>query len=344
MRPTMVRGWNGIGALGPLLGLVFVVAFFAVAELGREYLHWRQNPAAASGSFWAEFESRFCTARNARTILAQTVTVAVAAIGMTLVIIAGGIDLSAGTALSLAATVLAFGLEANWPTAAAVALCLLTGCLAGVANGVLVALLRIVPFIVTLGTMTFFLGLAKLIAAETTIRPPLERVPAWMTALVAPRPNPEWLLVPGGVWLALALASGMGVLLRWTPFGRHAIAIGSNETAAHLCGVPLARVKIGVYSIAGLCVGLAGLLQFARLSSGNPTSGQGVELRIIAAVVVGGTSLKGGRGSIVGTLLGAAIMAVIGSGCTLLELNNPLQDMVIGIVIVAAVLLDRVRG
>jgi ribose transport system permease protein len=229
------------------------------------------------------------------------------------------------------------------PVSLAVAACLLTGCTAGLLNGALIGGLRIVPFIVTLGTMTLYLGVAKLVAGETTIRPALDRVPPWIPALVKPRPNPAWLVVPWGVWIVLALTLVMESVMRLTVFGRHVVAVGMNEQAARLCGIRVGAVKVAVYSIAGLFVGVAGLLQFARLSSGNPTAGIGVELRVIAAVVVGGGSLSGGRGSMVGTFLGACVMTVIASGCTMLELKNPVQDIVIGVIVVAVVVLDQMR-
>ena len=219
-----------------------------------------------------------------------------------------------------------------------------TGCLCGWDNGILVSKLRVVPFIVTLGNMTFFLGLAKLVADETTVRPDLQQVPEWIPKLVTARPpEPAWMLFPTGVWLALGLRAGLAVVLRYTVFGRHVFALGSSEATARLCGVNVDRVKILVYMLGGLFIGIAGLYQFARLSSGNPTSGLGQELHIIAAVVIGGGSLSGGRGSVLGTLTGAAIMGVIKSGCTQLQLQNPVQDMILGVIIVAAVTLDQIR-
>ena len=268
---------------------------------------------------------------------------------MTAIIIAGGIDLSAGTAVALCATVLAWGLDNGQSIYVAIAACIAVGCLTGLVNGGLISTLRVVPFIITLGSMTAFLGVAKIIAKETTVRPPLESVPLWMETLVRPTPEPAWIawpLLPNfawGVWLALALALMLGVILHYSVFGRHTFALGSNESTARLCGVNIPLTKIAVYSLAGLFVGVAGMYQFARLNVGNPTSGIGLELKIIAAVVIGGGSLSGGRGSIVGTLTGAAIMQVIASGCNALGLSNPIQDIIIGAIIVAAVTLDQIR-
>lgn len=325
--------------LGPLMGLAAVVLFFAAAE----YVHEYRKSNLTIVEFSSSYQSRFCTVRNTRTVLVQTATVAAASLGMTWIIIAGGIDLSAGCVLAFTATVLAWCLQAGYGGSIAILAAVSSGTAAGCVNGLLVSKLRLAPFVVTLGSMTVFLGMAKLIAAETTISPPSNQIPAWLSALVATPPRPEWLLVAPGIWLVIALSIAMTVLLRCSRLGRHAIAIGSNERAAFLSGVSIDRTKLLIYSLSGLLVGVAGILQFARLQSGNPTSGIGMELKMIASVVVGGGSLSGGRGSLAGTLLGALIIASISSGCTQLELSNPIQDMVIGAIIVAAVWLDRVR-
>lgn len=311
--------------LGPLLALVFVIAVFAVAD------SMRTN----GGSF--------STTRNAQVILVQTSTVAVAALGMTLIIIAGGIDLSAGTALALAATVLAYALREDVSPWLAVLSAVLTGGVCGLVNGAFISLLRMVPFIVTLGTMTAYLGVAKIVAEETTVRPRLEQVPEWLGSLVSVRPEALWFGLPVGVWLALVLSAMLAAVLRWTVFGRYVFALGSNEQTARLCGINVTVTKIVIYTLAGLFVGIAGMYQFARLSVGNPTSGVGLELKVIAAVVIGGGSLNGGQGSVLGTLTGAAIMGVIASGCTQLGLSNPIQDILLGVIIVTAVMLDQLR-
>jgi ribose/xylose/arabinose/galactoside ABC-type transport system permease subunit len=313
-------------ALGPFLGLAVVIVFFAVADA------LQKEPG------------NFLSIRNLRTVSAQTATVAVAALGMTIIIIAGGIDLSAGTAVALAATVLAWCLKNDRPAALAIIACLATGCLAGLVNGVLVSSLRVVPFIVTLGTMTIYLGIGKIIAKETTIRPEVSRqVPVWLQDLLSTQKDALWLGLPSGVWLTLLLALLLAVILRQSVFGRHVYALGSNESTARLCGINVWADKIALYGLAGFFVGVAGIYQFSRLSSGNPTSGTGLELRIIAAAVIGGASLSGGRGTVLGTLTGAAIMEVIRSGCTQLGLDNPVQDIILGVIIVAAVTLDQLR-
>jgi ribose transport system permease protein len=293
-------------------------------------------------------DSQFFTWENARTIATPAAIIVVAALGMTLIIIAGGIDLSAGTGLALCATVLASGLMSErlspWNPWAAIVLALAAGALCGFVNGLVISSLRVVPFIVTLGTMRLYLGVANILAKETTVRPIRgKQVPLWLEQLLSIRHDALVFYFPRGIWLALALAVVTAAVLHFTVFGRHLFAMGSNETAARLCGINVWGMKVAVYTLAGLFFGIAGVFQFSRLSVGSPVSGVGMELRVIAAVVIGGASLNGGRGSILGTVAGAAIMAVIDNGCTVLGLNNPVQDIVLGIVIVTAVAVDQLR-
>ena len=310
---------------GPLLALLCVFIFFAVTD------------ALQPGG------GRFLSLRNLQAMLVSSAPVVVAALGMTVVIISGGIDLSAGTAVSLSATVLAWILLQGGPIELALICCVLTGCLVGSINGVLVSALRVAPFIVTLGTMTICLGVAKLVADETTVRPPLSSVPTWMSSLAVPSPDPAWLLVAPGVWIMLGMAAVLSLVLRYTVFGRYVFALGSNEQTARLCGLNVSALKIAVYALGGFFIGLAGVYQFAKLKVGNPISGVGLELKVIAAVVIGGASLSGGRGTVLGTLAGALLMQTIASGCTQLGLSNPVQDVILGFIIVAAVTLDQIR-
>jgi len=151
------------------------------------------------------------------------------------------------------------------------------------------------------------------------------------------------MLVPPGVWLLLLLAVFVAFLLRYTRFGRHVRAVGSNELTARLCGVPVERIKLLVYTLGAGFAGMAGLMQFSRLTVGDPTVAVGAELDVIAAVVIGGGSLSGGEGSVLGSLVGALIMTVIRSGCSQMGLPNWVQEMVTGAIIVLAVTLDRLR-
>ena len=201
-----------------------------------------------------------------------------------------------------------------------------------------------IPFIVTLGTMSVYLGIAKQIARETTVRPDrYTQVPVWLRDFLSTRTEALHFGLPLGVWVALVLSLLVGFVLKYTVFSRHVFALGSNESTARLCGISVTRTKIAVYTLAGLFVGLGGLFQFSRLSVGNPTSGLGMELQIIAAVVIGGGSLSGGSGTVLGTLAGAAIMSVIQSGCTQLGINNPMQDIILGGIILVAVFVDQLR-
>jgi ribose/xylose/arabinose/galactoside ABC-type transport system permease subunit len=418
------------------LAVIAVVAFFTLVDFSL-------NGEAAT--FWSK--------QNLQSISVQNAFVAICSLGMLLVIISGGIDLSAGATLALCATIFAWGLREdvgllvtqgenltaaagrlkeaedwrreaasdavelakaetavagrrgrmaellnlkksqlegalagageadrselerrvaeldqairdvqtpdrpisanpNWLRSApnagstawlAVAMCVGTGMLCGLLNGGLIVLLRVVPFIATLGTMTFFLGLAMIVADETSVRPASGQIPALLGELAAVRPEPAWLFVSKGVWLAFFLAVAMAIVLKYSVFGRHVFALGSNEATARLCGVNVSLLKLCVYTLSGFLVGVAAICFFARLNSGNPTAGTGLELKFIAAVVIGGASLSGGRGTVLGTLAGTAIMGVIASGGTLLGLSNPSQYIALGVIVIAAVAVDQLR-
>jgi ribose/xylose/arabinose/galactoside ABC-type transport system permease subunit len=207
-------------------------------------------------------------------------------------------------------------------------------------NGILITALRVVPFIVTLGTMLLVRGAAKGLSGERRIEAPT----TWLNALLRTvRDDRGWLL-PWGIWLAIVLAIVVAITLQYTKFGRHLFAIGSNERTARLCGVRVERTKIAVYTIAGAAAGLAGVLLLSLLSVGDPTAGVGLELDVIAAVIIGGGSLAGGKGTVLGTVAGAAIMTVIQVGCSQQGLPNWVQQIVTGTIIVFAVALDRWRS
>jgi len=335
--------WLG-ATQGSLSALLLIILFFAVAEFAlAAYKHELPDELG-------DYRGGFFSTQTLRNVAAQASTIGVAALGMTLIIIAGGIDLSAGTALSLGATVLARLLLADQPVWISIAIGIGVGVLCGLLNGAMIAMARIVPFIVTLGTMLVFVGLGKIIAEETTVRPKPVQVPEWMSKLVAIEFDGGNFLIEDllpklcvGFAFFVFLTILTEVLLRCTVFGRYIFAIGSNEAAARLSGISITRMKIAIYATAGLYVGLAGMYQFAKLSSGSPTEGQGLELRIIAAVVIGGASLNGGRGTVVGTLIGAIMTTVIRLGCTNLGLRDPLQDIILGGTIIAAVFVDQMR-
>jgi ribose transport system permease protein len=160
---------------------------------------------------------------------------------------------------------------------------------------------------------------------------------------MAKSPHPPWLLMAPGIWLVIVFAAAMAVLLKYTVFGRHVFAIGSNEATARLCGIRTSRVKVLVYSLSGLFCGLSGVMEFSRLTVGDPTVAVGLELDIIAAVVIGGGSLSGGEGSVLGTMVGVLIMSFLRNGCTMMGWPNYIQEIIIGAIIVVAVTLDRLR-
>ncbi len=380
--------WSSIvGVVRPFLALLTVTLLFCVAD---QWTHGK--------------EARFATEQNLRNITTQTAIVAVAALGMTVVIISGGIDLSVGTAIALSATMLAWSLKEDialrlfagdnvngvnqklkgaeddlrrakdeatvasaterikklsvlrdrvtaasarwtrWTPLFALIIGIGTGCLCGLVNGLLISYLKMVPFIVTLGTMQLYLGWAKWVADNTTVRPDLAtQVPAWFADLLSIRPSALVQGMPVGVWLTLGLAMLLAGVLHFTVFGRYVFAIGSNEATARLCGINVRWNKIAIYTLGGVFTGIAGLYQFSRLTVGNPSSGLGLELKVIASVIIGGGSLNGGRASVLGTLTGALIMSVITSGCTALGVTNPVQDMLLGIIIIIAVAVDQFR-
>jgi ribose transport system permease protein len=280
---------------------------------------------------------QFFEPANLELMARQTAIVCMAALGMTVVIVAGGIDLSVGSVIALSTVVIALLLRANVSPVLAALGAVAAAAVCGLVNGVLITQLKVVPFIVTLGTLLVVRGAAKGLADERRIEAPA----TWLNDLLR---VPEGSgLLPPGLWMVILLAIVIAGVLRYTRFGRHVFAIGSNERMARLCGVAITRTKIVVYALTAACAGLAGLLQFAKLSVGDPTVAVGTELDVIAAVIIGGGSLSGGRGTIAGTVIGAAIMTIIQIGCSQKGLANWVQQIVTGGIIVVAVALDRVR-
>jgi ribose transport system permease protein len=306
-----------LAKFGPILGLLLVIALFSISSEVREY---------------------FLTYANFKIILTQTVIVALGALGMTLIIVSGGIDLSVGSVIALTSVVGALLLQQDWPTATVVLAVVASGAFVGLLNGAAIAGLRMTPFIITLGTLGIARGAAKWLANNETVNYDDSPINSWMTTA-----NPfDWTL-PAGAWITLGLAIVTAVMLRRTVFGRHIFAIGSNEATARLCGVATTRTKILIYVLAGAFFGLAGLMQLSRLRQGDPTVAIGVELDIIAAVIIGGASLYGGVGTVLGSMIGALIMAVLRNGSQQMGWPTYFQEIIIGVVIIAAVFLDRLR-
>jgi len=355
MSPRFTRS----AAFGPLLGLAAAWVLFAVC---------------AGGDFTA--------LANQRLMLLQTAVVGTAAIGATIIIASGGIDLSVGSSVALGTVLGALVLRAQGPVWLAALVCVLTGCGAGLLLGNLVvgrlaasaallagaigalfaarygtaaalgvlatglaasfllarqrSRLPLSPFIVTLGAWGALRGLAKGLGDNQPVYPAST---GWIGELLG-----GGSALPPGVWILLALALIASLFLRDTVLGRHIYAVGSNEETARLCGVDLERTRMSVYVIGVGLAGVAALLQLSYVSIGDPTTAGGLELKAIAAAVIGGASLSGGSGSILGTLFGALLMTVVDNGCTKLGLDNWVQEIVTGGIILAAVALDRARA
>jgi ribose transport system permease protein len=277
---------------------------------------------------------------NLVTMARQTVVVGIAAAGMTLVIVSGGIDLSVGSSVALTTVVVARALNAGLGPVSAALLGVVVATGAGLLIGSAVSWLRITPFVVTLGAMTILRGSAKGLAGEQKVDASAQGLDRLLGVLPTGK---AWMLFPPGVWtLVLVLALTAGVL-RYTRFGRQVFAVGSSERTARLCGVPVEMIKLGAYGLAGALAGLAGVMEFATLTVGDPTDSIGLELEVIAAAVIGGASLQGGEGSILGSVIGASLMTVIKTGCIHLGLPNYVQEVITGVIIVVAVGLDRLR-
>jgi ribose transport system permease protein len=312
---------QAIGWIGPFFGLLFVTAIFSIKPEVREV---------------------FLTGGNFKIIFTQTVIVAIGALGMTLIIVSGGIDLSVGSVVALASVVGAklLSLREPWSTPGVIAATVLAGALVGLINGSLIAMFRMMPFIVTLGMMGVARGAAKWLGGNQTVNYDEN---AAVNSIMAMDEPYKFLPLPTGVWVAGGLAIAVAILLRQTIFGRYIFAIGSNEATARLCGIRVPLQKVLIYTVAGLLFGTAGLMQLSRLTQGDPTVAIGLELDIIAAVVIGGASLSGGTGSVLGSMIGAVIMAVLRNGSNQMGWPTYMQEIIIGVVIVLAVALDRLR-
>lgn len=301
--------FNLLQRMGPLLGLALIVIVLSVIS------------------------DDFLTVSNIFNVLRQISINALIAFGMTFVILTGGIDLSVGSILALSSAITAGLMAGGMDTTLAVLIGLLAGMAMGAVNGLIIAKGRVAPFIATLATMTVFRGLTLVYTEGKPI-----------TGL-----HPDFAMLGKGffleipmpvIWMLISFAV-LYFILRHTTFGRHVYALGSNEEATRLSGISTTRVKVWVYTISGLFAALSGIILASRLNSAQPTAGTAYELDAIAAVVLGGTSLAGGRGWIVGTLIGAMIIGVLDNGLNLLNVSSFYQSVVKGAVILVAVLLDR---
>ena len=301
------------GQLGPFIALVLACAFFAVTT------------------------ERFFSGENLSLILQQVTVVGVIAIGQTLIILTAGIDLSCGMVMALGSVVMTkFAVELGLPTPIAIVCGVAVTALFGLLNGLLVTKIKLPPFIVTLGTFNIAFAVTQLYSGAQTVT----NLPDGMTWL-----GNTFALgganVAYGTVLMLLLYLGAWFWLRETGAGRHVYAVGNNPEATRLVGIPTERVLLGVYVLAGVFYGIASLLAVARTGVGDPNAGQTENLAAIAAVVLGGTSLFGGRGVVLGTLIGAVVVGVLRNGLTLMGVSSVYQVLVTGILVILAVTVDQ---
>jgi ribose transport system permease protein len=290
--------------------------------------------------------NHFLSLDNLQVLVQESTIPAVVALGALLVIITGGIDLSVGSVIALV-TVVAMQVYRSLydgpetvPEAslAAVVAGVAVGGLCGLANGLIITRLKVVPFVATLGMLGIARGLAVWLAERKLLAFPGER-PEWVKALA--RVHAGATVFNPGFWSLVLLAIGVAVLLRYTVLGRYCYAIGSNEATARLCGVPSERTKVIIYTVAGLLTGWAGVLLFAHGGSGDPSGGEGLELQVIAAVVIGGASLNGGQGTVIGAMLGVLILEVLSNGVNTYNVPAEVQYILIGVIIIANTALSQ---
>ncbi len=304
--------------LGPVLGLGAVVLAFAILS--------PDHPI---------------TSADIRNITLQSSITGIGALGVAIVIVTGGIDLAVGSVVALSCVVTAIALKEGMSGSLAAGCAIAIGALAGSYTGLLTSALRLPAFIVTLGAMGFWRGVAKWVSGSTTVVPTTD---GGLGALVRVRHGgPWWQLAPAAFgWLALAAV--VALVLSRTVLGRRFVAVGSNAEAARRCGIPVGQTRALAYTICGLFIGIAGVVQFARLTVGDPTVASGEELRMIAAVVIGGGSLRGGRVSIAGAVAGVLLMSFLTNRSDVLGWPNYIQEIITGHIIIAAVIIDRFRS
>jgi ribose transport system permease protein len=300
-----------LGKLGPLLALIVLIVFVTIL-----------NP-------------NFIAPTNLLNLLRQVSTNALIAFGMTFVIITGGIDLSVGSTLALSSALMAGLIASGLDPVLAMAVGVMLGAFLGACNGLLITKGKMAPFIATLATMTIYRGLTLVYTDGNPIT-------GIGDSFIFKFMGRGYLLgVPFPVVLMLIFFAILYVVLHKMTFGRKTFALGGNEKASYIAGIKSDRIKIAIYSISGLMASVAGIIITSRLNSAQPTAGNAYEMDAIASVVLGGTSLSGGRGRLVGTLIGALIIGTLNNGLNLLGVSSFYQQVVKGIVIIIAVLIDR---
>ena len=314
--------WTYFEKLGPLVMLLALIIGFTIAE-----------------------PDSFFSVLNGKTILVQTTILAICTLGMTMIMVSGGLDLAVGSIVAFASVCAAQTYASSGSGILACVVAVLAGTICGGLNGYLIAGLRMNPFIATLGMMGMARGAARFVADDSRVYLRHEGE-SWAPKFLETTPTIEpWsqLGVSPGIILMIILTGIMIVVMRRSVFGRHVYAIGSNEESARLCGIRVDLKKFLIYSLAGLLFGIAGLLQLSYDNAGDPTTRTGFELNVIAAVVIGGASLSGGAGTIVGSIVGALIMVVLTTGFNLVGAEASVQQFVIGAIILGAVALDMFR-
>lgn len=282
----------------------------------------------------AVLEPKFLSTGNLATVVRQIAVITVISMGMTMVMVSGGIDLSVGSMMALASVIGAIAMVKGAPVLAGIAICIVAGIVFGLINGAAITRLGIPPFIVTLGAMGIYRGASLFISDGNAV----VGLPESFGYLAE---GNLFGIIPLPLLIVFLVAVVIHFVLSSTKLGRYCYAIGSNVEAARYAGIPVARYQIIFYTILGALTGLAGSIESARLVTGQPTSGEGYELSVIAAVVIGGGSLNGGQGTVVGTIIGALIMGVLSNGANLLGINPFIQRIIIGSVIVLAVTFDE---
>ncbi|TCU36823.1 ABC transporter permease [Rhizobium azibense] len=298
---------------GTLIGLILIMAVFAVLVPG------------------------FISERNLINILQQSSINACLALGMTLVIISGGIDLSVGPTAAIAAVISASLMVAGFPIPIAIAAGLAIGVVCGLVNGFLVAYVGLQPFIVTLGTLSTYRAIALIYTGGN----PVLGIPQGFRSIF----NGSAAGIPNSVAIVAVVAVLAWVLLKKTPIGEYLLAVGGNEEASYVAGVPIALTKVTAYVISGTLAALASLILIGRLGAAEPILGNLWELDAIAAAAIGGASLMGGKGSVIGTILGAIILGAMRNGLTLMNVQAFYQLLATGLIILVAMMIDRLtRG
>ncbi len=302
------------GATGPLIGLVLLCVFLSFST------------------------DTFLSMRNFLNVMDQITVLGVMAVGMTLVILIGGIDLSVGSVLALSGMVMGYlGDNRQWPFVIAILVALVASAACGLTSGLMVTRLRMPAFIATLAMMSIARGLASIITNGEQI----VGFPEWFSNLAITR-HFGFLTVTVGLMVAITVIAW--IVLSFRPVGRALYALGGSQEVARLAGIPVRQYTMWVYVICGALAGLAGVILSARLDSSQPSSGLGYELDTIAAVVIGGASLSGGVGSIGGTAVGVLIIGFLRNGLNLLQVSPFVQQVVIGVVIAVAVAADTMRN